>query len=150
MSVDLKAVLEQYEEASKAYRAALAVMVEHGQKIVVAKLDPIFAANPTLESVRWEQYTPYFNDGDPCVFGVREAGSHFEDTEEEDGDRENGYLSSWDFYDDKENPQKAVCEEVAEAISSFDDAFMLRAFDDHVEVTISRDGTVTVDEYSHD
>lgn len=150
MSIDLKEILEKYEKASADYKAALAVMVEHGQKIVVAKLQPIFEANPTLESVRWKQYTPYFNDGEPCVFRVREAGCHFEDTEEEAGDSENGYLSSWEFYDDKENPQKAVCEEVDEAISSFDDAFMLRAFDDHVEVTISRDGTVTVDEYSHD
>lgn len=25
---------------------------------------------PEIEKVRWEQYTPYFNDGDPCVFGA--------------------------------------------------------------------------------
>ena len=25
-----------------------------------------------VHSVRWSQYTPYFNDGDACVFGVND------------------------------------------------------------------------------
>jgi hypothetical protein len=28
----------------------------------------LFEQNPTLQSFSWTQYTPYFNDGDPCVF----------------------------------------------------------------------------------
>lgn len=27
---------------------------------------------PGVAAVRWRQYTPYFNDGDPCEFGVGE------------------------------------------------------------------------------
>lgn len=26
--------------------------------------------NPGINSVVWTQYAPYFNDGDPCVFGI--------------------------------------------------------------------------------
>lgn len=26
---------------------------------------------PGVAAVRWEQYTPYFNDGEPCYFGIR-------------------------------------------------------------------------------
>ena len=29
--------------------------------------------DPTIGSFSWVQYTPYFNDGDPCVFNVHEA-----------------------------------------------------------------------------
>ena len=34
---------------------------------------------PEVAAVRWRQYTPYFNDGDPCVFGVGEIGVAFID-----------------------------------------------------------------------
>lgn len=27
-------------------------------------------ANPDIKLITWEQYTPYFNDGDACQFGV--------------------------------------------------------------------------------
>lgn len=29
-----------------------------------------FNLYPEIEAVAWNQYTPYFNDGEPCVFGV--------------------------------------------------------------------------------
>lgn len=57
-----------------------------GRPAVFQILKPLFEY-PGVESIYWTQYTPYFNDGDPCVFHV-----HFEpyinyDTEE-DGDPE--------------------------------------------------------------
>lgn len=30
----------------------------------------LFSDFPRLKAITWSQYTPYFNDGDPCVFGV--------------------------------------------------------------------------------
>ncbi len=70
--VDYAAVVEKYQAAKKVYEEALAEAGKLGAKVVVAVLQPIFDANPTLEAVRWTQYTPYFNDGEPCVFGVNE------------------------------------------------------------------------------
>ena len=32
----------------------------------------LFDKHPLLESFSWTQYTPYFNDGDTCSFGVNE------------------------------------------------------------------------------
>lgn len=60
---------------------------------LVAALDALLAY-PEVEAVRWEQYTPYFNDGDVCEFGVREprikfvgedAGGDYDDGFSEDG-----------------------------------------------------------------
>lgn len=31
-----------------------------------------FAANPNVIGISWRQYTPYFNDGDECVFSVND------------------------------------------------------------------------------
>lgn len=32
------------------------------------KLKELQTQHPFIESISWQQYTPYFNDGDPCVF----------------------------------------------------------------------------------
>lgn len=33
-------------------------------------LDAVFAADPDVTALGWRQYTPYFNDGDACYFGI--------------------------------------------------------------------------------
>jgi len=38
---------------------------------LIALLDAVLAL-PGVDAVQWEQYTPYFNDGDVCVFSVHE------------------------------------------------------------------------------
>lgn len=38
-------------------------------------LDAVFAADERVTAVGWRQYTPYFNDGDACVFGAAIAGA---------------------------------------------------------------------------
>jgi hypothetical protein len=48
-------------------------------------------------ALRWQQYTPYFNDGDPCVFGVYTHG--LKGPDEDAGDYQDGFhdMSSWGF-----------------------------------------------------
>lgn len=36
---------------------------------------PFFEAHPEVGAVEWGQWAPYFNDGNPCVFGI--TGSSF-------------------------------------------------------------------------
>lgn len=52
-------------------------------------LDTLLAF-PEVEAVRWEQYTPYFNDGDVCTFSANDVSIKFtgKDT---GGDREDGF-----------------------------------------------------------
>ena len=85
----------------------------------------------------WAQYTPYFNDGDPCtfssdhryagIFGSRDVldGSYYEE-----GDIEDAAL-----------PQ---------AFKDIPDDIMSACFGDHVQVIVSRDGKIEVKEYEHD
>lgn len=42
---------------------------QHDPRILLNMLDELVAL-PHVEAVRWEQYTPYFNDGEACVFNV--------------------------------------------------------------------------------
>jgi hypothetical protein len=74
--------------------------VQADPQVLLNALDELLAI-PGVEAVRWQQYTPYFNDGEACEFGVGEplvklAG----DDENEDGwEYSEGYRSGYELYD---------------------------------------------------
>lgn len=59
----------------------------------VAALDTLFAF-PEVEAVRWSQYTPSFNDGDPCVFSTGQFYVKLVGVEE-GGENEDGYFTEY-------------------------------------------------------
>ena len=59
----IKAELAAFEEKKQA-------MLKELQKEFPVMFTEIFKQAPNLKSFGWRQYTPYFNDGDSCEFGV--------------------------------------------------------------------------------
>ena len=121
----------------------------------------------------WTQYTPYFNDGDPCVFSAHAVWAARPEDGDFDKDRldvlYSGHLGSYEggeWVPDPENPNRRIrvgavyegpdqarydrCTALDAAIDSgqFDDV-LLDAFGDHAEITVRRDG-ITVEFYEHD
>lgn len=119
---------------------------------------------PNVLSVTWYQYTPYFNDGDVCEFGVH--GFAVEVTEppanasadyeryDYDSDTEHAYFSSYSFYDYVDGvriPNHPVYEPLS-ALDGVSDHFLNVLYDhfgDHARVYATRDG-FTVETYEHD
>ena len=104
----------------------------------------IFDAHPTLAEFSWTQYTPYFNDGDPCTFSAHHESPSMvvdgEDNEDDDG-----------WYSDKdESPRANIWRSVSNSLKQFSDEDMEMLFGDHCRVTVKRGGDVEVEEYSHD
>jgi hypothetical protein len=66
----------------------------------VAEIDKILAV-PGVEAIRWTQFTPYFNDGDECSFGVHEIRIKIEGAELEDYDyeRDDGFASAYSLFE---------------------------------------------------
>lgn len=146
------------QEMIEQFNSIKAKMKADGEQLVGAYIKELMAEHPKIAAVKWTQYTPYFNDGDPCVFGVNEADFRFVGAEPKDGedndsseedDDEAGWFSSW-------SPPygfKGTAEAFQKAIGKVPDEMMLAAFGDHVRVTVTRDGdgvSVEVDEYEHD
>ena len=112
-----------------------------------------------LIAVKWNQYTPYFNDGETCDFRVNEAGFKFSDTSESAGDYEDGFIQSWDLkekidgaYDyptEAAKKKAAVMDEINSFISAIPENFMEIAFGDHMTVTVTAE-SIEVEEYDHD
>src|SRR5688572_30748584 len=90
--------LKELNELKAAYETALR---EKGQEIIKVAFRDMFEKHPDLISLRWTQYTPYFNDGDACTFSVHDpeagwVGMPDYDPNEDQGDGEHRYLSWWD------------------------------------------------------
>lgn len=63
MSTELDEVLQKLTEAKETYtKSVLSVLHLLAQRF--------FDLDPRIEAVGWRQYTPYFNDGDPCKFSI--------------------------------------------------------------------------------
>ena len=61
------AILKEKQEEIKKMKKE---MVEASNKIFTELTKSIFEEYPKVESFGWNQYTPYFNDGDTCTFSV--------------------------------------------------------------------------------
>ncbi|MGC9439277.1 hypothetical protein [Streptomyces sp. WG5] len=148
----------------------------------IEELAPLFQAlldDPTITRFGWTQYTPYFNDGDTCEFGVH--GLWVRTTAEPDGsvdeygdEYEDGYslnvayhpslgkvIGHWegdwpnrtyvkDGYEGPDEDRYNRCHALDGALQSGAfDAVLLKTFEDHSMVTV-RSGGIEVESYSHD
>lgn len=144
------------------------------------ELTPIMQAvldDDNVEKFGWRQYTPYFNDGDPCIFHARSVWAVpslvavFENGYESDGEIDTDgveYDKRWGHrpYDWAGEPGSRVrvprpyegpCEATYDRLIALNNAVeggafdnvLLEHFGDHANITITRSG-IEVEEYSHD
>lgn len=137
---------------------------------------PLEALRPTLQAVLddptiiefgWRQYTPYFNDGDPCEFSAH--GLWVRTTADKDADEDE--LEMWGHrslgkrpytfnhetksrdhgaYEGPDEARYNRCKALEAAIEGGHfERVLLEAFGDHAEVTVRRDG-IEVSFYQHD
>lgn len=163
-TVNLKEAQRQIQEKMAAMKEELKTL---GEKLFKEGAQDIFDAYPQLESFSWIQYTPFFNDGDECIFSVHSdwglylkfAGQTDEDTEAEQdgGETFNSYSAKYadesvelpSYYADIPRWKFAVGGVVGDLIGGVDNDTMKALFGDHVRVTINREG-IDTEYYEHD
>ena len=162
---------EKFNQLIEEQEKLRAQFQETAQALFKETTKEFFDNNPTITAVVWRQYTPYFNDGEPCTFNVYEpVFTNAPDPEnvryEYEGEEENvfavdniGYVleSNSPYYENvKQLIQKLggvdanSCNEFSSMICSpaMEDV-MLEMFGDHVKIIATRDG-FEVDDYDHD
>lgn len=125
----------------------------------------IFSKYQQLESFGWTQYTPYFNDGEACIFYANTDyliinGEYAEDSNW--FNKEN--VINWGQWNRDlkihegrvEEPNTNYNEELVNAyneivsfLSNFDNDFYLSKFGDHAEVIVTKTG-VNISDCDHD
>lgn len=116
-----------------------------GKAALQADFKEFFEKNPTIEALRWSQYTPYFNDGDACVFSVNDPTIKVQGVEG-GGDYDDGFSDVRYWGEGIPDADKAT-HEFWKQVSS--DEIFQTVFGDHAQVTATREA-ITVEEYSHD
>lgn len=161
-------LIEEQRELAKRFQ-------ETAQELFKETTKEFFDKNPAIKAVGWTQYTPYFNDGEPCTFSVNDAwfsnaeGEDLEDISrwgEYEGENEKvfcceGYmLASTSDYGKKyrdEVHSKAEGAIDLEVLANFNrmiqceemEKIMLAMFGDHATIVATRDG-FDVNECDHD
>ena len=116
---------------------------QHGKEVLGAAFKAFFDAHPEVEAIRWTQYTPYFNDGDACVFSVNDFTYRTTDPQASCPE----YADDDGFVDDSDGPIASAVHEFERGVE--DDDIFEAVFGDHGQVTADRNG-FTIDEYEHD
>lgn len=127
--------LEKLMDKKKQYEELLK---KEGEQAFRQFLKDWFHKNPDVYGVKWAQYTPFFNDGDPCEFGLHGV-SAFKTKEAFDEARSTYDEGGEEIYG------KGTLEETLESVEDV----LKAAFGDHAIVSANREA-ITVDEYDHD
>lgn len=149
-----------FDELAALKKAYDEKLVNEGEDALKEAFKELFDKHPRLESVTWVQYTPYFNDGDPCYFGVwgfdpsivkPEESEDSEDEDDEDlYDDDYTYGERLSALADSSDPElQKIAEAVRELTRDIPDDVLENVFGDHCKIVATRDG-FDVREYSHD
>jgi len=124
-----------------------------GKAALAEAFKQFFETNPTVVAVKWTQYTPHFNDGDPCVFRLGDfefalrAGETYLNwqgkpvvcTDDLSDDDNYQYMNR--LTDEQRGSLKNIDEDVEQIFEE--------AFGDGYKIIATRDG-FDVQEYDHD
>jgi hypothetical protein len=140
-------------------------MLEASNKIFTDLTKTIFEENPKVKSFGWNQYTPYFNDGETCTFSANTDYIYVNGVSVDESDwisetKITNY-GTWNREKREYEGRKEVpnlnydpelvksSDEIREFLRNFDEDFFMSQFGDHAEITVTVDG-VSVDEYEHE
>lgn len=148
-------------------RADLNKAEKSATKEIMSILKSLMKSNPLLKGVRWTQYTPHFNDGDACEFGIhgpefKFADSFLKDDEEEEFNDE-GWFDEYTVDDEFFKKRKDILnhEEInslEETVANVDKVFekltsmethLQNVFGDGFRITVTSTG-VESEEFEHD
>ena len=145
--------IEKLKKAREEYNALLK---NEGKNILIGEFKKFFDDFPLAQQIKWEQYAPNFNDGNPCVFHVREytAAALLEGAE--------GFIVSEEVESltpaagekygktDESHPSVALETLLVDLVQQVGEDVFRTVFGADTEVVISRDLTVSCEYVEHD
>jgi len=181
-NVDIEIYEEQHEllwdefrKAQQTLREKIMDLRDKGKELFVKECKTLFQSYPELKSFGWTQYTPYFMDGDPCVFYANTEYFYVNgyDSEEldvmdtrfdEDQIGENlflGHDKETRIWDQKKNnwnistnsvynpKYELIIDRISDLLGSFSEDDFFDFFGDHAMVVISEKGAF-VEDWDHE
>lgn len=150
--MQLNSIIEEYTEAKNSFKKKF-------QESLKNAFREFFDKSPEANCIVWDQYTPYFMDGEPCVFGVHSivvTNASLEEASdirwgEYDGDNEDIWThATYQKKDPKINFDENLFKAISDTLcTELGEEMLLNTFGDHCRVIATREG-FTVEECDHD
>lgn len=142
--------MKALKELAKARAAYLKKIEDAGKSAVQEAARTVFDAHPEIGRIEWTQYTPYFNDGDPCVFSINEV--YFLrldeiDEESEYTDEREDIIDATSGWGDNKKILLASAAEFAQLVEDNEDLMETLG---EGKVVISRKAGVSIEDVDHD
>lgn len=143
----------------KEFKKVKKEFMKNSQQVIANEFKEFFEKYPEIDAVRWNQYTPHFNDGDVCEFArydfhvkvVTKKAKAGEVGDEEliSGTKtdDDGYYQSWDV--DAKTPLGKALNELEETFDHNTYDVFNSAFGDGYQIVATRKG-FKVEDYDHD
>ena len=142
---EMGSIIEEYNKAKQSF-------IEKGKVILKQAMKSYFEENPKIAAITWTQYTPFFNDGEPCTFRIGDlwplTKSGLKAFKEDSGYGEE-YSIGYEYDEDLTPEEIKLAETGAGNIAQMPDDIFEDLFGDHVYVIATKKG-FTVEEYEHD
>lgn len=149
-----------------------AEMKSLGETFFKEQTAALFEEFPELKAFAWDQYTPYFNDGEACEFRVYADYMDITDLNDNVFEQINAPLNPdgtlRSYYMEKYGTLEKIVEEwntgeldtpvwayyaqhrACSIVTALDEDVLLALFGDHAQVVVSRDGIEVEDRSDHD
>ena len=136
---DYKKLLEDAKALREQARGVAREAFQQGAKA-------LFDQHSDLNSFGWTQYTPYFNDGEPCYFHVNAWDMHVNGYDENEDDGEDYSTTTTGLTDARRKELGKVAREFIQEFAKDD---LEEMYGDHVKVIVTPTGVKT-EEYDHE
>lgn len=155
---EIKEVVKETEDDFLAIKEEMKRLRDEARSKVknffIKGMDTIFDTFSEVKSVSWTQYTPYFNDGEPCEFWCNSDDFCVNGYDDYDEEGDEGEINVLDYdYNNGRQYKYHKGEEISNAIGGFlkqlDKDDFKTMFGDHATVIVKK-GEITVEEYDHD
>lgn len=148
-------LLESLKKLNETIVEAKAKLLAESKNVFVEAVKHLFETYPILEIFSWNQYTPYFNDGEPCFFSVNTYSLEINkkdyvcewELKKALDDRLHGIISN-DKYIELET-QKAITDDIIELLKTIGEDNLQLMFGDHAKVIVTKD-SIVAEEYDHE
>jgi hypothetical protein len=139
---------EELKKLSATYREQVEQMQKNLANEMKGAFKTFFNDNPDVAALAWTQFTPYFNDGDECIFNVHDI---YPVTAEELEEIKAGDLNIYDLWEREEEKEdwRKKADAFIHVLSTIDNSIFKATFGDHCKVIATREG-FDVEEYEHD
>jgi hypothetical protein len=139
--MNLEQLTENFKQLNKEIEKAMAQMKSDSRSLVKRAAQELFQAAPEIDFVFWTQYTPYFNDGEPCSFSVN--GIYYVLVGEEE-DCEGSYLYTQEDRDNALKTLQTVTEYTKDPAAWLNKLKIERNLSDHANLALYKPWPYTI------